>query len=92
MTASLYIYYKATTAPDVAARVRAMQADLSRRSGIQGKLMRRRDAPDTWMEVYEAVGSFETFEAVLSEAVTHHRLEELLPPGERRHLERFVAA
>lgn len=91
MTGSLYVYYKATSATDVADRVRGMQSDLARRCGLQGRLMRRRDAPDTWMEIYEPVVSFETFEPLLSDAVTRHGLNDLLLPGEHRHLERFVA-
>jgi hypothetical protein len=92
VTASLYVYYKAPPSPEVADRVRAMQSDLAARSGIQGRLMRRRDQPETWMEIYEAVGAFETFEPLLEDAVARHALGDLVLPGQRRHAERFVAA
>jgi hypothetical protein len=92
VSASLYVYYK--TAPDaaVAPRVHGMQSELARRSGVQGRLMRRRDDACTWMEIYEGIGDLEAFEATLAEAVARHGLEDLPRPGERRHAERFVDA
>lgn len=92
MTAALYVYYKAAPSPETAERVREMQAELAATSGVRGRLMRRRDAPGTWMEIYEDIGAFEPFEAALDDAVARHRLADLLAPGERRHAERFVAA
>jgi hypothetical protein len=42
------------------------------------------------MEVYEPVHDPAAFEPVLAALAAAHRLDELLAPGERRHLERFV--
>lgn len=90
MSASLYVYYKTAADARVAPRVQAMQEELARRCGVQGRLLRRRDDASTWMEVYEGLLEPEWFEAMLAEAVAHHRLEDLPRPGERRHMERFV--
>jgi hypothetical protein len=92
VSASLYVYYK--TAPDatVAPRVHAMQSELARQSGVQGRLMRRRDDACTWMEIYQGIRDLDAFEATLAEAVARHGLEDLPRPGERRHAERFVDA
>ena len=54
--------------------------------------MRRRDNPETWMEIYEDVGDFDAFEARLAAAAQAHGLTALLKEGERRHVERFVSA
>jgi hypothetical protein len=92
VSASLYVYYK--TAPDaaVAPRVHDMQSDLARQTGVQGRLMRRRDDATTWMEIYEGLGDLHAFEATLADAVARHGLDDLPRPGERRHAERFVDA
>ena len=92
MTANLYVYFKAPLDADVAPRAQAMQADLYRECGVQGRLMRRRDRPETWMEVYEDIGDFDAFEARLTAAAGRHGMEAVLQAGERRHVERFVSA
>jgi hypothetical protein len=90
VTASLYVYFKAPADADVATPVATMQEALARESGVRGRLLRRRDDPTTWMEIYEDIGDFAQFEALLAAAVSRHGLEGLLRPGERRHAERFV--
>jgi hypothetical protein len=92
VSASLYVYFKTAPGADVAPPVRRMQAELAQLSGIQGRLMRRRDDASTWMEVYEGLADPERFEAMLADAVARHGLDALLRPGERRHAERFVDA
>jgi Domain of unknown function (DUF4936) len=92
VTANLYVYFKAPPDADVAPRVRAMQAELASETGVQGRVMRRRDRPETWMEVYENIGDFDGFETRLAAAADRHGVAALLQPGERRHVERFVSA
>lgn len=92
MSASLYVYYKTAADAAVAPRVGAMHEELAARTGVRGRLMRRRDDPCTWMEIYEGIGAFESFEPLLAEAVARHGLDDLVRPGERRHAERFVTA
>ena len=92
MPASIYIYYRLSPerTEQAATRVAAMQAALRVQTGIAGRRLRRADDPLTWMEIYEPVDNAGSFESTLQRLVALHRLDELLAPGERRHLERFV--
>lgn len=88
-----YVYYRVGARADaraLAARVRAMQAALARRTGVHGRLLRRADDPSTWMECYERVSAWAAFAAALEEEVAAHRLAEALDGADARQLERFV--
>lgn len=88
-----YVYYRVrgdTEREDAHASVRAMQAALTRSTGVEGRLMERFGDDVTWMEVYEAVEDTAAFEAALRVEVEHHGLADLVEPGSARHLERFV--
>ncbi|AUL99840.1 DUF4936 domain-containing protein [Zoogloeaceae bacteirum Par-f-2] len=88
-----YVYFRLREdidQQDAAAGILAMQAALARRTGVSGRLMRRRGDPRTWMEIYEAVTDPAGFEHALAETVAEHKLGELLEPGSARHLEQFV--
>lgn len=82
----LYVYYKVRE-QDAAAlepRVRALQAALSARFGVDGQLKRRPDTRDglqTWMEVYPAVT--EAFQAALADAAREAGMDASLA-GPRR--------
>ena len=58
-------------------------------TGVAGRLMKKRDEPNLWMEVYENVTDEARFEWELAEAVDHLKIQELLLPGTPRHLECF---
>lgn len=88
----LYIYYRVIDTAEAVARVRALQAAVAARSGVRGRLMRRRDEDATLMEIYPAVLDPAAFEAVLEEEVASHGLAELIEPGTARHVERFICA
>jgi hypothetical protein len=79
-----YVYYKVT--PDQADSVRLAAQSLFKKvqeeCGVRGRLMRRRDDPATYMEVYEGVADESAFEALLE--------REGQASGIARHLERFV--
>jgi hypothetical protein len=92
VTVSLYVYYKLPPDVDPRALVKAMQADLRVRSGVAGRLLRRRDDPATWMEVYEGLDDAAGFETMLDAAVVRHGLMGILGTGGSRHVERFVTA
>lgn len=86
----LYVYYKVREgdAAALAPRVRALQADVARRHGVQGQLKRRPEARDglqTWMEVYPAVA--DGFAALLATAAAEAGLDALLASA--RHAEIF---
>jgi hypothetical protein len=91
---SLFVYYRVgdASASAVRERVGAILADVYATTGVQGRLLRRRDDLATWMEIYEPVPEAETFEHVLDAALARHRFDTLLAPGAARHTERFVAA
>jgi hypothetical protein len=91
---SYFIYYR--VAPrhihDFAKVVSEIQARLRLATGVSGRLLRRDDATDTWMEVYEDVGEQTAFEAELERAVADAKFDTLLADGALRHTERFVGA
>lgn len=93
MSVTLYVYYKVAAAEDTAARslVRAVQKDVRDATGVAGRILRRRDDPATWLEVYEDVGDLDAFERALDEALARHFFNSVLAPGAARHVERFVA-
>lgn len=91
-TTNYYIYYRiaAANGDRLQTTVHAMQAELQTATGVSGRLLRRRDDPLTWMEIYEGVQDSAQFESALSEAAAHHKLEALLESP--RVIERFVPA
>jgi Domain of unknown function (DUF4936) len=90
---SLFVYYRVAEVSESAVRERvgAILADVRAATGVQGRLLRRRDDSTTWMEVYEPVADAEAFERTLEAALARHRFAALLAPGAARHTERFVA-
>jgi Domain of unknown function (DUF4936) len=90
---SLFVYYRVTGAPDSAVRTRvaAIQADVLAATGVQGRLLRRRDDSTTWMEIYEPISDVDSFEQALDAALARHGFAALLAAGDVRHTERFVA-
>jgi Domain of unknown function (DUF4936) len=93
VSASLFVYYRVADASESAVRERvgAILADVRAATGVQGRLLRRRDDPTTWMEVYEPVPETEAFERALDAVLARHGFDALLAPGGARHTERFVA-
>lgn len=90
MSASYYVWYKVTDADDreLERAVRGMQARLACRTGIHGRLLKKRDAPDTWMEVYEGVAEPQGFERQMQDLVEQFDLEMFL--RDSRHTECFL--
>lgn len=89
--ADLYIYYRVRDdhAVSLGLRVRAMQAQLSSATGIEGQLKRRPGSVDgvqTWMEVYP--GAYEGFDAELAAAVAQASLSDFIDGP--RHVEIFT--
>jgi hypothetical protein len=66
-----YIYYRvsARNADEAETLVRSMQSRLACRSGIAGRLLKKRDEPLLWMEIYERVADAGRFERLLDQAV-----------------------
>ena len=79
-----YVYYKVKPeqAQEIRRAVEAMFRVIEMHCGVRGRLMRRRDDPVTYMEVYEEVADERAFEALLE--------REGATLGLQRHVERFV--
>lgn len=88
---SLYVYYKvpASKSQIVRRALAALIEAVEQATGIRGRLMRRRDQADTWMEVYEGIADEAGFETALQAAVMSSGVLQLLEQG-ARHTERFV--
>jgi hypothetical protein len=91
---SYFIYYRVAPrrVPDLAKTVGEIQAMLRTATGVNSRLLRRDDATDTWMEIYEDVGDPAAFEMELDRAVAKVKFNTLLADGAQRHTERFVDA
>lgn len=88
-----YIYYKVDPARHVAARDAALRVIAAVRAAcaLEGRLLRRSDDPDTWMEIYENVPEPTALDAAMAAAVAATDFDALLARGGRRIVERFVA-
>jgi len=91
MAWNYYIYYRVDAAQTGRSAV-AAQMLLERmhdKTGIQGRLLRKRNEPLLWMEIYENVPDGDTFEWELAEAVNASGLQHYLQAGSTRHTECF---
>ena len=86
-----YIYYRiaAEQAPHVTIAVQAIQSQIETRHGIRGRLLKKRNEPNLWMEVYENVPENVAFEGALTAAVLQSGIADFLSPDETRHVECF---
>jgi len=89
---SFYVYYRIAEENEAAARraVMALFAELRTGTGVSGRLMRRRDNPIMWMEIYERVSDIDTFERALISSAARRDLEILVAPGSFRKTEIFI--
>jgi hypothetical protein len=88
---SYYIYYKVPAQAEAQLKpaVEDLQRSLAAKSGVRGRLLRRRDKTDTWMEIYEDVGDPDAFESLLGSELKRVRFAELLGPDSPRRTEVF---
>lgn len=86
-----YIYYRIAPdqAADIAAAIQIIRQQLRKTLGINGRLLKKRDEANLWMEIYEDILDSGEFEAALSAAETQSGIAGLLSPGETRHIECF---
>jgi photosystem II stability/assembly factor-like uncharacterized protein len=71
------------------ASVESMQRDLAASTGVQGRLLRRRDDESTWMEIYEDVRDPSGLETALEALAKKHGIAALLALGSARKREVF---
>ena len=89
MSLSYYIYYRVAQPAQARTLVRNIQTALKAETGIDGRLLRKRDDPTTWMEIYESVGDVGAFEKNLAVAVQAANFTAVLVTGGVRHMECF---
>ena len=91
MPLSYYIYYRVAKPVQAKTLVRQIQAALKAGTGIDGRLLSKRDDPSTWLEIYEGVGEIDAFEQCLATAVQATNFAAVLVSGGVRHMECFEA-
>jgi hypothetical protein len=91
MPCSFYIYYRVDPAKAGACepRVRELLTLMRKVTGVQGRLMVKRDEANLWMEVYENVADDSRFEWELADAAGKLKLKDFLQNGTGRHVECF---
>lgn len=91
MNLGYYVYYKVPQdrAAEVRDIVERVIRDIHAETGIAGRLLRRRDDPSTWMEVYENVADAQSFERTLASVLARHGFDRALPAGTKRVTEVF---
>lgn len=91
MSWSYYIYYRVDPAKTgaCAVAVEYLLDALHKKTGIRGRVMKKRNEPLLWMEVYENVSDEAGFEWELAEAVAGSGIGKLLQDGSARHTECF---
>ncbi len=92
MAWSYYIYYRVDAGQTIAAAaaVKSLLAAVLASSGIQGRVLTKRNEPQLWMEIYEHVADEAQFEWALAEAVAASGIAAALQAGSARHTECFV--
>lgn len=89
MSGSYYIWYRVRDdALETETVIRRMMARLACRAGVSGRLLKKRDEPRLWMEVYEGVADSGAFERQLAQAVDEFDVEMFCEDA--RHLECFT--
>ncbi len=90
MNASCYVYYRVPPGQGTQVRhvVGALFEDLQKRIDVSCRLARRRDDPDTWMEIYDRFRDPDEFRHELESATERHGLHALTS---ERTLEIFIA-
>ncbi len=93
MSWNYYIYYRVDAAKTGACTVAAefLFDAIRRETGINGRVLKKRNEPLLWMEIYEMVEDDAKFEWALTEAVAASGIVKLLQDGSTRHTECFSA-
>lgn len=85
-----YVYYRVDPRHEVEAdaAVRQLLFEIEAETGVCGRLLRKRDEPGLWMEVYEDVPG-DVLEAKLAAAARRLGLDRYLLQGSTRRVECF---
>ncbi len=93
MSWNYYIYYRVDAAKTGACSVAVefLFDAILRETGIEGRVLKKRNEPLLWMEIYENVEDDAKFEWALAEAAAASGIARLLQDGSSRHIECFSA-
>ena len=61
-----YVYYRVDEPDSLRPKVEALFKRMKAQTNVQGRWLRRRDDPSTYMEVYDGVSDEKAFEAALA--------------------------
>ena len=89
MSLSYYIYYRVAAPAQARKLVRHIQSALKIETGIEGRLLKKRDDPSMWIEIYEEVGDGGKFEQALGVILQAADFSSALAAGSVRHMECF---
>lgn len=68
MALNYYVWYRVERdEPETETVIRAMISRASCRAGVAGRLLKKRDEPRLWMEVYEGVAETLDFDTLLAQ-------------------------
>ncbi len=91
MSFAYYIWYRVRADErETETVIRHMMARLACRAGVTGRLLKKREEPRLWMEIYEDVGDPTAFERLLAAAVDEFDVEMFCEDS--RHSECFIQA
>ena len=88
-----YIYYRVNPEHllEADAAVKQIQYEIEAQFSVAGRLLKKRDEPFLWMEIYENVAASAAFEAALKVAEIKAGIMQYVNKDDQRHLECFVA-
>ena len=88
-----YVYYRVDPAHllEADAAVQQIQLTIASHFGVTGRLLKKRDEPLLWMEIYENVTASEAFEIALKQAEQQSGILTFVRGDGQRHLECFIA-
>lgn len=73
---SYFVWYRVQRDDhDTETTIRSMMTRLACRTGVSGRLMKKRDEPRLWMETYSDVTDSVTFEHLLQQAVDEYDVD-----------------
>lgn len=89
MSHGYYIWYRVSRDDhDTETAIRGMMSRLACRTGIPGRLMKKRGEPGLWMEIYEGISEVDQFARRLAQAVDEYDIDMFIDGA--RHTECFV--
>ena len=86
-----YVYYRIAPEQLEAARgaVKAILEAVEHDTGVSGRILKKPDEPNLWLEIYENVNATAVFETALRAAETASGILRYLADEGRRHTECF---